>query len=177
MALSPATYPPLLQVVSEAQTIPYSITLSVPIQPALPPTHPPLNTPLAYGVIRLPTGELPAATLPGLNGVVTKLDPIMWSRTLNWSWPQTLGQPQWPPILAPHSSTLQMQMKPLPMKLLTPTLQEDLLVGNHRGVTSSHWTNGDTTTGAASICRVYMPMFFSSHILCCTACTCRSELL
>jgi hypothetical protein len=36
-------------------------------------------------------GELPAATLPGLNGVVTKLDLSMWSGTLNWSRPQTLG--------------------------------------------------------------------------------------
>ena len=37
------------------------------------------------------SGELPAATLPGLNGVVTKLDLSMWSGTLNWSRPQTLG--------------------------------------------------------------------------------------
>ena len=81
---------PLLQVVSEAQAIPYSIALSVSTQPALPPTHQPLNTPLTYGVIRLPTGELPVATLPGLNGVVTKVDPSMWSGTLNWSRPQTL---------------------------------------------------------------------------------------
>ena len=38
MALSPTTYPPLLQVISEAQAILYSIALSVPTQPALPPT-------------------------------------------------------------------------------------------------------------------------------------------
>ena len=34
---------PLLQVVSEAQAIPYSIALSVSTQPALPPTHQPLK--------------------------------------------------------------------------------------------------------------------------------------
>ena len=101
MALSSTTYPPLLQVVSEAQAIPYSVALSVPTQPALPPTHPPLNAPLAYGVMRLPTGELPAATLPGLNGVVTKLDPIMWS---NWSQPQTLG----PATMASYPSPSQL---------------------------------------------------------------------
>ena len=105
MALSPTTYPLLLQVVSEAQATPYSIALTVPTQPALPPTHPPthppLNTPRTYGVIRLPTEELPAATLPGLNGVVTKLDPSMWSGTLKWSRPQTLGQATKAPYPSP----------------------------------------------------------------------------
>ena len=91
---------PLLQVVSEAQAIPYSIALSVSTQPALPPTHQPLNTPLTYGVIRLATGELPVATLPGLNGVITKVDPSMWielepapntgAGPKHWSRPQTL---------------------------------------------------------------------------------------
>ena len=109
MALSPTTYPPLLQFVSftirgPGHPLLYStLSLHTTSPPTYPPTHPPLNTPLTYGVIRLPTGELPAATLPGLNGVVTKVDLSMWSGTLNWSRPQTLG----PATKAPYPSPTQ----------------------------------------------------------------------
>ena len=104
MALSPTTYPPLLQFVSFTIRGPghplLNSTLS--LHTTSPPTHPPLNTrALTYGVIRLPTGELPAATLPGLNGVVTKVDLSMWSGTLNWSRPQTLGQATKAPYPSP----------------------------------------------------------------------------
>ena len=52
---------------------------------------------------------------------------------------------------------------PLPVKPLTPTLQEDLLSGEPSttsGATSPHWTNGNTTTEAASIFRMYMSTFY-----------------
>ena len=47
--------------------------------------HPLLNSTLSPHTTSPPAGELPAATLPGMNGVVTKLDLSMWSGTLNWS--------------------------------------------------------------------------------------------
>ena len=61
-----------------------------------------------------------------------ELEPHMeWSRykhvDLYGSGPKCWGQLQIPPTLAPHSSSLQMESPgPLPVKPLTPTLQEDL---------------------------------------------------
>ena len=110
-----------------------------------PPTYPAPNSSLMDGVIRLPAG-----------GSSQNLDPSMCSRTFNWShtcngaicphcgltWcrpgPKHWGQPQWPPIVAPQSTTTSssQQMEPadpLPVKPLIPTLQEDLYCqGNHQ---------------------------------------------
>ena len=86
-----------------------------------PSTHPAFNSPLTYGVIRLPAG-----------GSSQNLNPSMWSGTFNWSHtcngaisphceltccrpgPKHWGQPQWPPIRAPHTTTTSssQQMEP-----------------------------------------------------------------
>ena len=132
------------------------------------------NSPLMYGVIRLPAGEPPAATLP----VLTKLDPIMRSGTthameplaltacgLTWCWPQTLGPAtmapyplnptQYNPQLLTANGTTRPTtcetINPLPVKLvINPHPTRELTLSGEpstttgSGATSPHWTNGNT---------------------------------
>ena len=59
-------------------------------------------------------------------------------------------------------------MKPLPVKPLTPTLQEDLLLGEPSttsGVTSWHWTNGIPPLKQPPFVEcTYVPTFVSSDL-------------
>ena len=137
-------------------------------------THPAL--------LRLPAGKPPAATLL----VFTKLDPIMRSgithameplaltaNGLTWCRPQTLGPAPYPsPTQYNHQLlTANGTTKPttcetinhLPVKPLTLHTTRELTLSGEpsttSGATSPHWTNGNTTTEAASVCRVYMSTF------------------
>ena len=153
MALSPTTYPPLLPRHRPSPTQSHSQS------PHNQPSHPPLNTPLTYGVIILPqAGELPAATLPGMNGVVTKLDLSMWSGTLNWRQLQTLG----PATMAPY---------PSPTQLLTANANE----ATTYETINPHTTRG--LTGRGTIVELPARIGQMGIIFLFTCCTCRSELL
>ena len=130
-----------------------TLSLHTTSPPTHPPTHPPINTPLTYGVIRLPTGRSAASChITRIEWGHHKSRPqhVEWNIELEPA-PNTGASHNGPPILASHStntsSSLQMQMKPLPVKPLTPTLQEDLMVGEPSttsGATSLQWTNGTT---------------------------------
>ena len=76
-------------------------------------------------------------------------------------------------VLAPYPSPTQ---DPLPVKPLTPTCEtinphttRGLTLSGEptttSGATSPHWTNWNTTTEAASVCRVYMSTFWTRFVL------------
>ena len=98
---------------------------------------------------------------------------------LTWCRPQTLG----PATMAPYPSPTQYnhqlltahgtttcETKPPTCETINPHTTRGLTLSGEpsttSGATSPHWTNGNTTTVAASVCRVYMSIHFE-HILCC----------
>ena len=111
------------------------------------------------------------------SGTTHAMEPLALTACgLTWCRPQTLG----PATMAPYPSPTQYNNQLLTAhgtttcETINPHTTRGLSVSGEpsttSGATSPHWTNGNTTTEAVSVCKVYMSIRFE-HILCC-----RSEL-